>query len=172
MSKLEKDSVSSTVQDITTKILQELKYDNESKLYNVQHTLKEGLKQNAHSLSNLERQIADLKDERQINDMNAGFNRTASFKFDDNNYRNSGNGNNYNNESLINQLNGSGSKNNNMNIRGRDDYASFNQRLDSENSNLSKDKKTINKDQQKKIDSLKKLLNHQEISHTEYMLKM
>jgi len=72
---------------------------------------------------------------------------------------------------LINQLNGSGSKNNNMNIRGSD-YASFNQRLDSENSNLSKDKKSINKDQQKKIDSLKKLLNQQEISNTEYMLKM
>jgi len=58
-----------------------------------------------------------------------------------------------------------------MNIRGSD-YASFNQRLDSENSNLSKDKKSINKDQQKKIDSLKKLLNQQEISNTEYMLKM
>lgn len=116
----------------------------------VQSTLKDGLKQNADTLSNLEKQIAELKEER---GGEGGFNRTASFKFDE--YRASGN-----NESLINQLNGSSLKNS----RGDKNYASFNQRIESENSNI--DKK-ITKEQQKKMDNLKKLLNNQEISNTE-----
>lgn len=46
----------------------------------MQHTLKEGLKQNSDTLSNLEKQIAELKDDKGDN---IGFNRTASFKFDE-----------------------------------------------------------------------------------------
>jgi len=78
VSKLEKENLSFAVQDITTKILQELKFDNESRLQHVQSTLNDGLKENTSSLHHLERKIAELKEEKDL-----GFNKTASFKFEE-----------------------------------------------------------------------------------------
>lgn len=155
VSKLENNNVNSAIQEITDKILHELKFDNESRLDHVQSTLKEGLKENANSLHQLEKQIADLKDEK--GDSNMGFNKTASFKFEE-----FGRGSNNNNASLINQLESSNAKPDSKNSRNRNN--SFNQRNDSENSTL---KRIPTKEQQRKLDVLKKKLANYEVSNTE-----
>lgn len=104
VSKLEHNNVGTAIQEITDRILHELKFDNESRLEHVQSTLKDGLKENANSLHHLEKQIADLKEER-AGDLHIGFNKTASFKFEDFGTRGNSNSN-----SLINQLDSSNAK--------------------------------------------------------------
>jgi len=157
VNKLEHNNVNVAIQEITEKILNELKFDNDSRLEHVQSTLKDGLRENSNSLHHLEKQIAELKDERGSGDLNIGFNKTASFKFED-----FGTRGNSHNGSLINQLDTSNVKPDSKNKNKV--YKSSNSRNDSSNSTM---KRIPTKEQQHKLDVLKKKLANHEISNTD-----